>query len=166
MSVKFRVEMKVEYMYDYLLYHNYTHASGIFSALAGIATLFMAIRYGIAGDFQYCAIWGMCAVLLLVANPSVLKSNARSQVKNVEMFQKPLEYELTEDGIIVRQEEQEAVVSWGDVSKVVRTSKSVFVYIGRIRALILPKECMGNQYEDVVKMICTHVSSKRVRGLK
>ena len=85
------------------------------------------------------------------------------QVKNTPMFQKPLEYELTEEGITVRQGEQELKNSWGDFTKAVSTGKSVLLYMGRVRAMILPKECMGEQYEEVLKIIHTHMPPKKVK---
>ena len=39
MSVKFNVQMTDEYMYDFMLYHNYTHASGLMTAIAGVLCL-------------------------------------------------------------------------------------------------------------------------------
>ena len=41
--------------------------------------------------------------------------------------------------------------------------KSVILYLGRVRALILPKVCMGDQYEEAVKMIHTHISPNKVK---
>ena len=50
-----------------------------------------------------------------------------------------------------------------DFTKAVSTGKSVLLYIGRIRAIIFPKECMGEQYEEVLKMIHTHMPPKKVK---
>ena len=79
------------------------------------------------------------------------------------MFQKPLEYEFAEDGIIVEQDDAKLTVEWMEVEKAVSTQKSIILYLGRVRALIFPKECMGDKYEEVVKMIHTHVAAKKVK---
>ena len=79
------------------------------------------------------------------------------------MFQKPLEYELTEEGIVVSQEDAKAETKWEEVTKAVSTQKSVILYLGRVRALILPKACMGDQYEEALKMIHTHIPSNKVK---
>ena len=163
MSVKFRVQMTAEYMYDFMLYHNYTHASGIISAILGVVSLGTAIQYIVAGNVQYFCVWLMCAILLLFINPYTMKTRAKSQVQNTEMFQKPLEYEITEAGIAVRQDEAEATTTWDEVTKVIKTRKSVIVYLGRVRALIFPKACMGEQYEEVVNAIRTHLPAKKVK---
>lgn len=163
MSVKFNVKMTEEYMSDFMLYHNYTHVSGITSVLVGIVALAVAIKYILDGDMQYFCVWLFCAILMLGINPYTMITRAKSQVRNTEMFRKPLEYELTETGVVVRQDEAEATTEWEEVTKVVRTRKSVILYLGRVRALIFPKICMGDEYEVVLKMIYTHVSPKKVK---
>jgi hypothetical protein len=163
MSVKFNVKMTDKYMYDFMLYHNYTHASGLMTAIAGVLCLAVFIQKLMDGEMQACAIWLMCAILFLIISPSSMKAKAKSQVNNTEMFQKPLEYEFTEEGITVRQEEAKAETKWEEVTKAVSTQKSVILYLGRVRALILPKVCMGDQYEEAVKMIHTHISPNKVK---
>lgn len=163
MSVKFNVKMTEEYMYDFMLYHNYTHASGLLSAMVGVVALGVAINYISNGNLQYFAIWLLCAILLLFINPHTMKTRAKAQVQNTPMFQKPLEYELNEEGITVRQDEAEAVTPWDEITKAVSTGKSVILYLGRVRALIFPKECMEGRYEEVLKMMHTHMPPKKVK---
>lgn len=160
MSVKFHVQMTEKYMYDFMLYHNYTSMSGLMSAVAGVLCLAVFLK---KGDMQSSIVWLMCAILFLVVSPYTMKTRAKAQVRNTEMFQKPLEYELTEEGITVRQDEQEMANAWSDFTKAVSTQKSVILYLGRVRALIFPKECMSEQYEDVIKMIHTHMPPAKVK---
>lgn len=163
MSVKFNVKMTDEYMYDFMLYHNYTHMSGLMTAIAGVLCGAVFIQKLMNGDMPGSAVWLMCAILFLFISPSSMKAKAKNQVNNTEMFQKPLEYELAEEGVIVRQEEAEVTMKWEEVTKAVSTQKSVLLYLGRVRAIILPKECMGEQYEEVLRMIHTHVPPKKVK---
>lgn len=163
MSVKFQVQMTDKYMYDFMLYHNYTHVSGLMSAIAGVLCFVVFLTKTTNGDVGSGVVWLMCAILFLVINPQNMKTRAKMQVKNTPMFQKPLEYELNDEGIIVRQEEAESVTPWDEITKAVSTGKSVILYLGRVRALILPKKCIGEQYEQVLKMIHTHMPPKKVK---
>ena len=43
MSVKFEVKMTDKIMYDFLLYHTYTHMSGLLGAMIGVLALGMGI---------------------------------------------------------------------------------------------------------------------------
>ena len=163
MSVKIEVRMTEKYMYDFMLYHNYTHASGLMTAIAGVLCLTVFIQSLSDGGAQSGLVWLMCAILFLVISPVNMWTRAKMQVQNTEMFQKPLEYEFTEEGIIVRQDEQETANPWNTFTKAVSTGKSVILYLGRMRAFVLPKECMGEQYEEVLKMIHTHMLPAKVK---
>lgn len=163
MSVKFEVKMTEKYMYDFMLYHNYTHASGLLGTVAGVLCLIVFGKGIAGGDVQSSVVWLFCAIIFLVLNPQAMRNKARMQVKSTPMFQNPLEYEFTEEGIVVRQEEAEAVSKWEDITKAVSTQRSVILYLGRVRAMILPKECMGEQYEEALQMIHTHIPPKKVK---
>ena len=163
MSVKIKVKMTEEYMADFMLYHNYTKFSGILGLVLGVVGLVLAVKAFVEGDTQTMGFGFIVAVLFLLVTPSTTKSRAKMQVQNSKMFQKPLEYEFTEEGITVRQDELEATNKWEEFMKVVSTRKSVIVYVNRVRALIFPKACMGKQYEDVVKMIRMHMPATKVK---
>ena len=92
-----------------------------------------------------------------------LKGKAKTQVQRTKMFQKPLEYELSEEGVTVRQGELEVTNKWEDFSKAVSTNRAVILYVTRMRALIFPRESMEEQYEAAVKMISTHMPPKNVK---
>lgn len=163
MSIKIQVKMTEKYMTDFMFYHNYTSASGIMALLAGLLSVAVAIQGFVNGNMQNALVWTLCAILFLVVNPHTLKSRAKSQVQGSEMFKKPLEYEFTDEGITVRQDEMEATTKWEEIVKAVSTNQSVILYLNRVRALIFPKECMGEQYVEVLRMIHTHMPPKRVK---
>ena len=79
------------------------------------------------------------------------------------MFQKPLQYEITEKGISVTQNGESAENTWDHIMRVVSTSKSLVIYITRVRAIILPKESMGDDYPAVVELISKNVPAKKVK---
>ncbi len=163
MPIKIQVKMEEKYMVDFMLRHNYAGFSGIMTIVAGILCTIVSVQGFMKGNIQNGAVWAMCAILFLVINPNTIKSKAKAQVKNSEGFQKPFEYEFTEEGIFVRQEEAESFVEWGNIAKAVSTKQSVILYLNRVRAWILPKECMGEQYADIVNMIREHMPHQKVK---
>ena len=78
------------------------------------------------------------------------------------MFQKPISYELNEEGIRISQDEQSVLNEWGDFRKAVSTGQSVIIYVTKVRALIFPRESLGEQYAAAVQMISTHMPTKKV----
>lgn len=163
MSVKFEVKMTTKYMYDFMLYHQYTSFSGLLGAVIGALALTMGISTISKGDAQAAMPMLLVAVLFLIVTPFSMKSRAKMQVEKSEMFKNPLEYEFTEEGVYVRQDEQEVLNKWDEFSKAVSTQKSVILYISRMRAIIFPKECMGDKYEEVLKVIHTHMPPAKVK---
>lgn len=163
MSVKIEVKMTEKYMYDFMLYHTYSHMSGILGAVVGVIALGLGISTLTKGEASAAMPMFLVAVLFLVITPMSTKKRAKQQVEKSEMFKNPLEYEFSEEGITVRQGELEALNEWSEFSKAVSTQKSVILYISRMRAIIFPKECMGEKYEEVLKMIHTHMPPAKVK---
>lgn len=163
MSVKIKVQMTVKYMYDFMLYHNYTRLNGILGVLLGVIGFAMGAVNAAEGRLQGAAIGFFVAIIFFIIVPVSIKNSARRQLVQTKAFQQPLEYEMNEDGVTVRQGEAEALTEWGEFRKVVRSRYSVVLYITRVRAIILPKECIGEQYGDMVKIISAHMPAKSVK---
>lgn len=143
MSIKFEVNMTDKIMYDFLLYHSYTSASGLFATLVGIGCFIFAVNKGLSGDSQSAILFGALGAMLLFSTPFTLKSSAKNQVKNTEMFQKPLQYEITEKGISVTQNGESAENTWDHIMRVVSTSKSLVIYITRSKSDHFTKRIYG-----------------------
>ena len=163
MSIKIEVKMLPKYMCDFMFYHQYTHLSGLLGIGVGLIALGLGITTLLDGDAQAAMPMFLVAVLFLVVTPMTTRSRAKMQVEKSDMFKKPLQYEFTEEGVFVRQDELEALNKWDEFTKAVSTKKSVVLYITRVRAIIFPKEWLGDKYDDVVKMIQTHMSPAKVK---
>ncbi len=161
MSVKFEVKMTAKYMYDFMLYHQYTHVSGLLGGIIGVIALGLGITTMMDGEASAAMPMFLVAVLFLVVNPMTTKQRAKTQVERA--FKEPLTYEFTEEGVYVSQGETRVLNKWDEFAKAVSTQRSVILYITKLRAIIFPKECMGEQYEAAIKMIHTHMSSSKVK---
>lgn len=163
MSVKFEVTMTKEAMYDFMLYSFMTSLTGILGIAAGGLLLAAGIRQIMLGEFGMAATYLMFAAIFLVINPLNTKIRAGEQVKRTPMFQKPLIYELDENGVKVSQDDQSVENSWEDFRKVISTNKSIILFITKKRAIIFPKESLGEQYAAVVKVISTNMPATKVK---
>ena len=162
MSVKFDVKMTKEAMFDFMLYTSLTSITGILGIVAGGLLLMVGIKQLLAGEIGRAATYFMFAAIFLVINPVNMKIRAGEQVKRTPMFQKPLTYELDENGVKVTQDDQSAENSWDDFRKVISTNKSIIMFVTKKRAIIFPKESLGEQYAEVVRVISAHVPAKKV----
>ena len=84
------------------------------------------------------------AALFLVVTPVSLKGKAKTQVQRTKMFQKPLEYELSEEGVTVRQGEREVTNKWEDFSRRAQHKNCALLirYVTIMRVLIFPSKSM------------------------
>lgn len=164
MKIKMEVQMTVSIMYNYTLQHTYTSISGIFSVFLGILLLLGGWNISIEDGWnQTTIVIFLLGVMFVFGNPILLWWKARTQVKKTAMFKTPLLYELNEDGIVVRQGEEEAFMPWDAIMVVKATNMSIIVYFSRMRAFILPKAALGERYSDAVKLIYEKVPHNRVR---
>ena len=108
MAVKFEVQMTKSAMFDFLLYASYTSLTGIMNVVVGFVTLGVGINKIVQGDISSSMIFFMFATVFLIGNPINIKVRASEQVLRTPMFQKPLCYELTEEGVLVSQDDQSA----------------------------------------------------------
>lgn len=163
MFVKFEVKMTTKAMHDFLLYHTYSHMSGLIGAVFGVVTLGLGIRMWGQGDYNAAMMMFMFSSLFLIVTPFSLKSKAKTQVKKTPMFQNPISYELNEEGITTSQGDARTSVKWSELNKAVATNKSIIIYITRVRAFIFPRTDLGEQYTAVVQMVSTHMPPAKVK---
>ena len=127
MNIKFEVKMTKKAMFDFMLYTSYTSLSGIVGVIFGGVTLVLGIRQCMFGSYSTAATFFLFAAIFLIGNPLHLKARAAEQVMRSPMFQKPISYELNEEGIRISQDEQSVLNEWGDFRKAVSTGQSVII---------------------------------------
>ena len=163
MEVKFEVKMTQKVMYNFLMNHTYRSMTGISGVLFGVAALaILGVTYGNVPTWQSGA-YLLFGVWFLLYLPVSLYTRAAKQVKLNPAFKKPITYIINEEGVTTMQEDKKAVIAWEDMMKVTETKLSLLAYTGKRYSFVLPKECMGGQYEDVVKMIREHMEPPPVK---
>ena len=147
-EIKFSVQMKTTYMFDFLYWHSYHGITGIINyalSFAGIAALIAGFG---KGNAMVTVMLVALALLFTVINPLSLLYKAARQVKKSPLFAKPLQYVFDENGFSVSQEEQCDTAKWDSVVFIRETEKSIILYLGAANALILPKKDIGTQLAD------------------
>ena len=96
MEVEFDVKITPGVLYDYMLYHTYTSASGLIGAVTG-ALLVVAF---FMGSGVLCLIAG---IVILAYLPWTLFVKSRQQYLANSAFKESLHYRLMEEGMEVSQ---------------------------------------------------------------
>lgn len=156
MEVEFDVKMTPNALYDYMLYHTYSGASGLIGSVVG-ALLVVAFFMG-AGVL--CLIAGL---VILAYLPWTLLLKSRQQYLANPAFKNPLHYKLTEEGVEVSQNEEVQSQKWEDMYKAVSTPNSLILYTSPVNASIFPKKDLGEKAPGVIEIISTHMPPKKVK---
>ena len=163
MKAEFEVNMTVDDMYNFNVYHNYHNISGIAGLLLGVVALAIAIMSYNQFDISYVLMMGFFGLFFTIITPVRILLKSAQQVKLTPMFRKPLKYTISEDTITIVQEDACVEIPWSDVYRVKGTNKSLVVYVTSVRAYIFPKRDMKDQEDMTLSIIRKMVEPKKIK---
>ena len=154
-EIKFSVQMKTSYLFDFLYWHSYHGVTGVINyalSFAGVAAL--VAGFG-KGNTAITVMLVVLALLFTVINPLSLLYKAARQRKRTPMFQKPLYYKFDENGFAISQESTSDSAKWETVIFLRETGKSIILYMGAANAIVLPKQEIGGQLTELKALLRT-----------
>lgn len=157
MELEFDVKITGNDLYDYLMYHNFTSLSGLLGTMVGAL---MVVGFFMNTQNVILLIAGVVILLYL---PWTLFIKSRQQIVNNPAFKKPLHYVLSDEGIMVSQDEVEQMQKWEDMFKAVSTRNSIIVYTTKYNACIFPRRDMGEKTTKAIEMISTHMPPSKIK---
>lgn len=148
-EIDFDVTLHTGELFSFTMRHTYLSISGIFSLLISFGSLLICLLE--FQKFQTATIMVLLfiAALFTIIQPLLLYGKCKAQIKKSDNINSPLHYTLSEEGITVRQEAQEAEVKWYEIRKAVQARKGMYLYMSPVRAFIFPKEQCGSQYGTI-----------------
>ena len=159
-EVKFSVQVTVKDMFAFLMHHSYRGGALIADAVVTFGAIGLLIAGFGKGDPVKTVALIFVAMLFTVVHPLQLYNRARKQVKNNEVFKKPLDYVLTDEGITLSQGEQSQSITWGDVYQVKECKSQILVYTGRVYAFVWPKRELAECESEVRELFKKHLPEK------
>lgn len=152
-EIEFQVKLQTKDLYRFTMRHTYVSIGGIFSLLISFGCLGICVANFRQLVPSTIAVLLIVAALFTVIQPVMLYGKCAAQVKRSKDIKDELSYILSEEGITVRQGEEEANIKWYQIRKVVYGGKGIYVYMSPVRAFIFPQECCGERYEEIQRMI-------------
>lgn len=159
-EVKFSVRITVKDMFLFLLQHSYRGSALIADAIVTFGAIGMLLAGFGKGDPVKAVALILVALLFTVVHPVQLYSRARKQVTKNDVFKKPLDYTLTDEGITLSQEAESQSFGWTDVYQVRESKSQILVYTGRVYACIWPKRDLAEHEEEVREFFRKNLSEK------
>lgn len=146
--------MKTIYLFDFLFQHSYHGLYGVLNfGLSLLAVVLLACGSG-RGSIAATVALIVLALLFTVINPLLLYQKAARQIKRTPAFQKPLVYELDEEGLACSQDGERVVSEWNSIVLIRETKRNLILYFGAANAVVLPKEEFSEQVQEVKKLLC------------
>lgn len=157
-SISFDVKVDANVLYDFQIFHTYSGVNGIVSTCFGAIGLILFVVSNFTAWIYL--ILGLVIILYLPFN---LRLSSAKLAKLSPMYQKPLHYEINENGITVSQDDVTQTVSWDKCTKAVSTKQSICIYTGKKNASIFPRKQLGDQLPALLALLARYMEPEKVK---
>ncbi len=144
------VNLEAKDLYEFNMYHAYTHSQGIMSVVFGLAAIALTVAEFDRLTTGMFAVRILLGIAILVYIPCALAMRARMAVKKGGAFDKPINITIGDDGVGVGVGEETNLIPWENVYRLKDRKNQFLIYTGRITALIVPKRFVS---DDQIKTI-------------
>lgn len=162
-EVAFSVKMTPIEIYKFTIYHSYHKVSGLIGVCLSIGALIMLIVSFNELTDRDKTVLTFVAAWFLILEPITMFFRARSQVKRNKSYQKPLDYQMNQEGITVSQGEEQQTIAWENLMKIVATKSQYLVYSSKIHAFVFPKKALGQDCEKAEAVMLKYTKGMEVR---
>lgn len=168
MNLEFDVKMTTKDLYKYNLRNAYTSMQGILSIICSALVVFVFIWKFDSLTLVYKLLFVVLALAFLAYIPIALYLRSKQVVSNTDVFKEPLTFVLTDENINIKSplatEDDETILPWEDIYKVVKTGSMILIYTNRVSAYIIPREQIGDVESKLIETLKDKVESFKLRG--
>ena len=161
-EIKFKSKLTEQDLFNFYLYNAYTSSQGVISIVFGI----IGIAAGIftIGKLEgiYPIAYIILGILFFVYLPFALKFRAKNSIKN-EILSSEMEYTVTNKGVHIKVNEEEADMTWDLVYKVVTKKDLLLVYSNMKSAYIIPRQFITGKEDDIIKVFRENLPEHRLK---
>lgn len=163
MKVEFDIKLKQEDLFRFNMHQTYSSVHGILSVLIAVVIWVMAGVSAGQGAIAYAVLYIVMGILVLFYIPFTLWTRVKRTLKTNQVLANTLHYCMEERAIIVSQGDETGELSWDQIYKMTATKKQVLIYSNRINAYIIPRDQLGDNYEQVRKLAKAQLPAYRFK---
>lgn len=163
MTIEFDITLTPRDMYRFNMYQTYSGFHGWFSIVVSVLIFVVAYTTRARVETVYTVLYVLFGVLFLVYLPVTLLLRSKHSIATSEVLSRPLHYAVGEEGFAVTQGEEGARLPWNQIYKMVATKSNVLVYSNRINAYVIPREQLGDKYEELAALAKRQLPGYRVK---
>ena len=169
MNLEFEIEMTTKDLYKYNMRNAYTSMQGILSIICSALVVFVFIWKFESLSMVYKALFVVLAIAFLAYIPISLYIRSKQIVATTDVFKEPLTFIFDEEAINIKSpvatEDDETVLPWEDIYKVVKTKSLLLIYTNRVSAYIIPREQIVDKEKEIIDVLKDKVDAFKLRGL-
>lgn len=155
-KITFKVKISVNNLFEFMMNSNYASFRGFVSVAFSIVCLVGTIHFWNDLSVVQRVLMIFMAMMFTVIAPIEYYIRARRQAKRG--FMDEFEYSFDKQGMTIRKGEEESELPWETVMKVINTKHLVAIYFSPIRAIIIPKKCIGEKFDELKELIENNTS--------
>lgn len=145
------VELTAQDLFAFSMHHTYAAPSGILGIVVSVGALVtLAVKYAELPVSSRVAL-AVIGVLFTIVQPLMIYSKSRKQEKRSKQIKGTLHYSIDAEAVTISQGEEQAVVKWDEISKVVLTAKRIYLYTGPVRGFIFPADACGDSLKAMAE---------------
>lgn len=150
-KIEINTKIGLSELFEFTMTNNYKSIKGVISVLFSIASLIGLILFWKELNGWQRGGLLFFAIMFTVLEPIEYYLRSKRQMK--KNFALPISYTFDERGIEIILGDEKALNEWSDVMKVVSSKNLVAVYLSPVRAFILPKKDIGENYASLKEML-------------
>ncbi len=152
MKAEFDIKLTQKDLYAFNMRQTYRGIHGIISILIAIVAFVITfVSYGKV-PIGYTILYPVMGLVILFYIPVALKLRVKMILKTNAVLSGNLHFLVSEENITVTQGEENGVLEWNQVYKLVAGKKYIYIFSNRQNAYILPKEQLGDNYDKIVEI--------------
>lgn len=163
--IEFDVQLEPKDLYRFNIHQAYTGLQGWTAIILGVLAFVMAaITFGKTdAGIRSTIIYIVAGLFFFFYIPVSLWSRSKITLKANAVLAGVLHYEVSEENIRVTQGEEEGVLPWEAVYKLVSNKNQILIYSTRINAYIIPREQIGTKYDGLCEVAKKKLESYRLK---
>lgn len=163
MPLKVEIRMNAELMADFMVGHVFMSGKGMAAFVLAALNVGFSIALLVRGKYAYAALFFLVALVVVLGFPMLIRAKTLKQMRASKRLEEPVIYEFDEQGVRTTIGEDSGKASWEKFVKATSFKNMIVMYDPQKRAVIMPKEQLGEQCRAVVEMIRAHMPEEAVR---
>ena len=146
-------------VFRFMFYHTYFSVVGIVAILIVIASVVMAVWSFMDGNTIQGVIFAAVFLFFIINSPLSLKKRAKKQSESMCTEEGTITYTFSDAGFDMQRQTEYAPYKYDRIIKAICGKTAYYVYLGKMRAFLVPKADLGANEETFLQLMRENVKN-------